>query len=88
VQALGLRRGVPEQIPTDSKKVFTGRFFHPPVEVLVDAICREHGIEHLLTQPRSPTTTEDRAAPSEYACRIPLQSSCFHESEGGPAGIG
>jgi hypothetical protein len=27
------------------------------VEVLFDAICREHGIEHLLTQPRSPTTT-------------------------------
>ncbi|WP_224182426.1 integrase core domain-containing protein, partial [Mycobacterium avium] len=30
---------------------------HPPVEVLFDAICREHGLEHLLTQPRSPTTT-------------------------------
>jgi hypothetical protein len=27
------------------------------VEVLFDAICREHGIEHLLTSPRSPTTT-------------------------------
>ena len=27
------------------------------MEVLFDAICREHGIEHLLTQPRSPTTT-------------------------------
>lgn len=25
--------------------------------MLFDAICREHGIEHLLTQPRSPTTT-------------------------------
>jgi transposase InsO family protein len=25
--------------------------------VLFDAICRENGIEHLLTQPRSPTTT-------------------------------
>jgi hypothetical protein len=25
--------------------------------VLFEAICREHGIEHLLTQPRSPTTT-------------------------------
>ena len=37
--------------------MFTGRFNHPPVEVLFDAICREHGIEHLLTQPRSPTTT-------------------------------
>jgi Integrase core domain len=27
------------------------------VEVLFDAICRGHSIEHLLTQPRSPTTT-------------------------------
>src|SRR6201997_712673 len=51
------RCGVPEQILTDNGKVFTGRFNHPPVEVLFDAICRENGIEHLLTQPRSPTTT-------------------------------
>jgi transposase InsO family protein len=51
------RFGAPEQILTDNGKVFTGRFNHPPVEVLFDAICREHGIEHLLTQPRSPTTT-------------------------------
>ena len=49
--------GVPEQILTDNGKVFTGRFHHPPVEVLFDRICRENGIEHLLTQPRSPTTT-------------------------------
>jgi hypothetical protein len=27
------------------------------VEVLFDRICRENGIEHLLTAPRSPTTT-------------------------------
>jgi transposase InsO family protein len=49
--------GAPEQILTDNGKVFTGRFAHPPVEVLFDAICRQNGIEHLLTQPRSPTTT-------------------------------
>jgi transposase InsO family protein len=49
--------GTPEQILTDNGKVFTGRFNHPPTEVLFEAICREHGIEHLLTQPRSPTTT-------------------------------
>jgi transposase InsO family protein len=49
--------GVPVQILTDNGKVFTGRFNHPPVEVLFDAICRQNGIEHLLTQPRSPTTT-------------------------------
>jgi transposase InsO family protein len=49
--------GAPQQALTDNGKVFTGRYNHPPVEVLFDAICREHGIEHLLTQPRSPTTT-------------------------------
>lgn len=51
------RHGVPEQILTDNGRVFTGRFNHPPVEVLFDRICRENGVEHLLTQPRSPTTT-------------------------------
>src|SRR5436309_11830191 len=49
--------GVPDQVLTDNGKVFTGRFAQPPVEVLFDRICRENGIEHLLTQPRSPTTT-------------------------------
>lgn len=49
--------GVPQQILTDDGKVFTGRFFTPPVEVLFDRICRENGVEHLLTAPYSPTTT-------------------------------
>lgn len=49
--------GAPAQLLTDNAKVFTGRYNTPPVEVLFDAICRENGIEHLLTQPRSPTTT-------------------------------
>lgn len=49
--------GVPEQILTDNGKVFTGRFNVPPVESLFDRVCRENGIRHLLTQPRSPTTT-------------------------------
>jgi hypothetical protein len=49
--------GPPEQILTDNAKVFTGRFFAPPVEVLFDAICRQNGVQHLLTLPRSPTTT-------------------------------
>ena len=49
--------GVPEQILTDNGKVFTGKYAQPPVEVLFDRICRENGVEHLLTQPRSPTTT-------------------------------
>jgi transposase InsO family protein len=49
--------GVPVQILTDNSKVFTGRYGRPPVEVLFDRVCRENGVEHLLTQPRSPTTT-------------------------------
>jgi transposase InsO family protein len=58
--ALGLamrRYGVPEQILTDNGKVFTGRFGPGTGEVLFDRICRENGIKHLLTAPRSPTTT-------------------------------
>jgi transposase InsO family protein len=49
--------GCPQQVLTDNGRVFTGRFNHPPVEVLFDRICRQNGIEHLLTAPRSPTTT-------------------------------
>jgi hypothetical protein len=49
--------GVPTQVLTDHGKVFTGRFAQPPVEVLFDRICRENGVDHLLTQPRSLTTT-------------------------------
>lgn len=56
--ALALRTyGIPGQVLTDNGKVFTGRFGRPVVEVLFDRVCRENGIEHLLTQPRSPTTT-------------------------------
>jgi hypothetical protein len=49
--------GVPEQVLTDNGKVFTGKYAQPPVEVLFDRICRENGVEHLLTRPASPTTT-------------------------------
>ena len=49
--------GVPDQILTDNGKVFTGRFGKGPGIVLFDRICRENGIKHLLTAPRSPTTT-------------------------------
>ena len=45
------------QILTDNGKVFTGRFGPGTGEVLFDRICRENGIKHLLTAPRSPTTT-------------------------------
>lgn len=49
--------GLPQQVLTDNGKVFTGRFAQPPVEVLFDRICRENGIDHILTRPRTPTTT-------------------------------
>jgi transposase InsO family protein len=49
--------GVPEAVLTDNGKVFTGRYASRPMEVLFDRICRENGIRHLLTAPRSPTTT-------------------------------
>ena len=49
--------GAPEQVLTDNGKVFTGKYCHPPVEVMFDRICRLNGVEHLLTQPHSPTTT-------------------------------
>jgi transposase InsO family protein len=49
--------GVPDQVLTDNGKVFTGRFGPGPGEVLFDRILRENGIRHLLTAPRSPTTT-------------------------------
>ena len=51
-----MRLGVRGQILTDQGKVSPGRFNRPPVEVLFDRVCRGNGIEHLLTQPRSPTT--------------------------------
>lgn len=51
------RYGVPNEVLTDNGRVFTGRYSHKPIEVLFDRICRENGIHHLLTAPRSPTTT-------------------------------
>ena len=51
------RHGVPNEILTDNGKVFTSRFGLHRGEVLFDRICRENGIKHRLTAPRSPTTT-------------------------------
>jgi transposase InsO family protein len=51
------RYGIPEEVLTDNGKVFTGRYASRPAEVLFDRICRENGITHRLTAPRSPTTT-------------------------------
>jgi transposase InsO family protein len=56
--ALAMRtHGCPEEILTDNGKVFTNRFGKGTGEVLFDRICRENGIKHRLTKPRSPTTT-------------------------------
>ena len=56
--AAAMRRyGVPAEVLTDNGKQFTGRFGPKDVEVLFDRICRENGIDHLLTAVRSPTTT-------------------------------
>jgi len=52
-----LLHGVPQEVLTDNGKVFTGRFGIKDTEVLFDRICRENGIDHLLTAPRRPTTT-------------------------------
>jgi transposase InsO family protein len=48
--------GVPNEVLTDNGKQFTDRFGKGG-EVLFDRICRDNGITHRLTQPRSPTTT-------------------------------
>lgn len=48
--------GVPGEVLTDNGKQFTDRF-GAGGEVLFDRICRDNGIVHRLTQPRSPTTT-------------------------------
>src|ERR1035437_71084 len=49
--------GPPEEMLTDNGKVFTNRFGLTPSEVLFDRICRDNGINHLLSAPFSPTTT-------------------------------
>ena len=56
--AFALRaHGVPDQILSDNGKVFTARFGPGPGPVLFDRICVDNGIRHILTAPRSPTTT-------------------------------
>lgn len=49
--------GIPDEVLTDNGKCFTGRFGLHQAEVIFDRICRENGISHRLTAPRSPTTT-------------------------------
>lgn len=56
--AFALRtHGIPDEILTDNGKVFTARFGPGPGPVLFDRICNDNGIRHILTAPRSPTTT-------------------------------
>jgi transposase InsO family protein len=56
-KAAMLRYGIPDEVLTDNGKCFTGRFGTHQAEVLFDRMCRENGISHRLTAPRSPTTT-------------------------------
>jgi transposase InsO family protein len=47
------RHGAPQQILTDNSRCLPAGSPIPRVEVLFDKICRENGIDHLLTAPRS-----------------------------------
>jgi transposase InsO family protein len=57
LEAAMARHGVPSQILTDNAKVFTARFGPGPGPVQFDKICTNNDITHILTAPRSPTTT-------------------------------
>src|SRR3954447_21130261 len=51
------RFGIPDEVLTDNGKQFTARFNRGGGETMFDRICRENGVDHRLTKPRSPTTT-------------------------------
>src|SRR5262249_28864927 len=57
LEAAMAAHGVPEAILTDNAKVFTARFGPGRGPVRFDRICANNGIGHILTAPRSPTTT-------------------------------
>jgi transposase InsO family protein len=57
LEAAMAAHGVPEAILTDNGRVFTARFGPGPGPVRFDRICTNNGITHILTAPRSPTTT-------------------------------
>jgi transposase InsO family protein len=66
------RHGVPQQILTDNGKVFTGRFGHPPTEVLFDRICL--GVRGGASAHRTAIADhhgQDREVPSQPAGRVP-----------------
>jgi hypothetical protein len=50
------RHGVPDEVLSDNGRQFTDRFGKGG-EVLFDRICRDNGITHRLTPPRTPTMT-------------------------------
>ena len=87
LQASLHRYGIPQEMLTDNGKVFTGRFnSQKDVEVFFDKICRENGIEHLLTAPRSPTTTGKierfhRTLRSEFLMERKFESMEYAQSE-------
>jgi transposase InsO family protein len=51
------RYGIPDELLTDNGKQFTARFNPGGGETMFDRICRENGVVHHLTPPRTPTTT-------------------------------
>jgi len=57
LEAALVAHGAPEAVLTDNGKVFTARFGPGPGPVRFDRICTNNGVTHLLTAPRSPTTT-------------------------------
>jgi len=72
VSAAMRRHGVPQQILTDNGKVFTGRFGHPPTEVLLDRICL--GVRHRAPPDRAPVADhhrQDRTVPPQPARGVP-----------------
>ncbi len=76
------RHGVPQEILTDNGKVFTGRFGAKDTEVLFDRICRENGIDHLLTAPRRPDHhRQDRAVPPDASPGVPDRAGLRRSAE-------
>ena len=80
--------GVPESILTDNGKVFTARFGPGPGPVLFDRICVDNGIKHILTAPRSPTTTGkvERWHKTLRAEFLNGMVFCVHRGRASPAG--
>jgi transposase len=86
--AAALRKfGVPGEVLTDNGKQFTDRFGKGG-EVLFDRICRDNGITHRLTQPRSPTTTGERFLVIAVVFQCPSrQRALAHAAGAAGAGV-